>query len=162
LLGGGNVNGNYTVMLTQSELDAVKALGRGKSLDVGDIPATAQVVDYNVELRPESFGKRQDITGVYVEDVWSLAPSFYLTPSPRYDYDDLSVGGASHGDRNNVAPRIAANWQPTPKTALRGGAGIFYDKILYTVYSDALQQSSTSAGFRSQIQQLIAKGILPK
>jgi putative spermidine/putrescine transport system substrate-binding protein len=38
---------------------------------------------------------------------------------------------------------------------VRGGCGVFYDKILYAVYSDALQQNSTGAGFRAQLQRLI-------
>jgi hypothetical protein len=33
--------------------------------------------------------------------------------------------------------------------------------VLYTVYSDALQQNSTAAGYRSQLQQLIGLGVLP-
>ena len=45
---------------------------------------------------------------------------------------------------------------------MRGGYGIFYDKILYAIYSDALQQNSTAAGFRAQLQQLIGLGILPR
>ncbi len=44
---------------------------------------------------------------------------------------------------------------------MRGGFGLFYDKVLYTVYSDALQQNSTAAGFRAQVARLVELGILP-
>lgn len=161
LTGGGNVDGNYTVRLTQAELDQVIALDRGQELDVEDIPASADVVDYNVELQTKSFGKRQNIFSLYGEDLWSPTSRLNLTFALRYDYDTLSKGGASTGDRDNVAPRVGGNYHITPRSVVRGGAGMFYDKILYAVYSDALQQNSTSDGFRSQIQQLIALGILP-
>ena len=36
-----------------------------------------------------------------------------------------------------------------------------YEKIVYAVYSDALQQNSTADGYRQQLQQLINLGILP-
>ncbi len=162
LLGGGNVDGNYTVMLTPAEMAAVKALNKGADLDVEDIPDTAQVLDYNVELRTKTFGKRQTITSLYGEDVWSATSDLDLTLSLRYDYDNLSEGGADSGDTDNIAPRLAANWQIGPRTAVRAGAGLFYDKILYAITSDALQQNSNSNGFRSQLRSLIDKGILPK
>ncbi|MEI6411901.1 MAG: TonB-dependent receptor, partial [Bacteroidota bacterium] len=38
---------------------------------------------------------------------------------------------------------------------------IFYDKILYTVYSDALQQNTTDADYKRELQALKDKGILP-
>jgi hypothetical protein len=44
---------------------------------------------------------------------------------------------------------------------VRAGWGIFYDKILYAVYSDALQQNTTSNDYKLQLQQLIDQGILP-
>ena len=40
------------------------------------------------------------------------------------------------------------------KSSIRGGAGIFYDKILYAIYSDALQQNTTDADYKAQIQAL--------
>lgn len=162
LLGGGNVDGNYTVVLTPQQIADLRGRNRGTRLDIGDIPADAFVQDYSVELRTKSFGKRQTITSLFAEDLWSASDRLNLTFSLRYDYDNLSKGGASRGDRNNWAPRVAFNYQLTPKMSLRGGAGLFYDKILYAVYSDALQQNSTSLGYRSQIAQLIDLGILPR
>ncbi|MCY7328886.1 MAG: TonB-dependent receptor plug domain-containing protein, partial [Saprospiraceae bacterium] len=56
LLGGGNPNGNYTVQLNQSQLETVRNLRKGAALDINDLPTDVQVVNYNVELRPASFG----------------------------------------------------------------------------------------------------------
>jgi outer membrane receptor for ferrienterochelin and colicin len=161
LKGGGNPAGNYLVMLTQAQEDALKAKNPGAGLNVGDIPRDVQVLDYNVELRPASFGKTQGIYSGYAEDLYSLNPRLNVTFGLRYDYDTLSQGGARHGDTNNLAPRLAFNYQLTDRSSLRGGYGWFYDKIVYSVYSDALQQSTISDGFRRQIQELVAKGLLP-
>ena len=161
LTGGGNPAGNYTVLLTSAELAQVQALNRGSALSINDIPSTAQVVDYNVEIRPTRFGEPQRQFGWYAQDQVSLSNSLTLTAGVRWDYDSLTKAGSDGGDFGKIAPRVALNWRATDTLVVRGGAGLYYDRIPYTVLSDALQQNTTSAAYRSQLQQLITKGILP-
>lgn len=138
LFGGGNPNGNYTVKLNQSQIDGIRNSGIGSSLDVNDMPLDAQVINYNVELRPASFGTHQDIYSAYVEDLWSASDKLNITLGLRYDYDNLSKGGSNKGDYNNLAPRFNFNYKLTNNSSIRGGYGIAYDKINYGLYSDAL------------------------
>ena len=161
LTGGGNPAGNYTVLLTSAELAQVQALNRGSALSVNDIPSSAQVIDYNVEIRPARFGLPQRQFGWYAQDQVSLSNTLTLTAAVRWDYDGLTKTGSNRGDFGNIAPRFALNWRATDTLVVRGGAGFYYDRIPYTVLSDALQQNTTSAAYRDQLQQLIAKGILP-
>ncbi|WP_338868300.1 TonB-dependent receptor [Spirosoma sp. SC4-14] len=161
LFGGGNPNGSYTVQLTANQLAALRERNLGSSLSPTDIPSDARVLGYSVELRPASFGKTQTIYTAYVEDQITAGPRLNLTVGLRYDYDNLSKGGASSGDFNNLAPRGSFNYKLTGRSALRGGVGLFYDKILYTVYSDALQQNNTGADFKQQLQYFVQQGILP-
>jgi hypothetical protein len=161
LNGGSNPYGSYTVQLNAAQLAQVKALNRGVALNINDIPANVQVNNYSVELRQQPFGKRQNQYGVYGEDLIVVTPRLNVTLGARFDYDNLSQGGASHGDWNNIAPRTSFNYQLTDKSVIRGGFGIFYDKILYTIYSDALQNNTTSVANKSELQQLINKGVLP-
>jgi len=46
---------------------------------------------------------------------------------------DLSDGSASQGfydwDINNFAPRLALAWQPAARWSIRGGTGLFYDRV---------------------------------
>jgi hypothetical protein len=84
-----------------------------------------------------------------------------ITLGLRYDYDNLSKGGNDKGDYNNLAPRFNFNYKLSNNSSIRGGYGITYDKINYAVYSDALQQNTKSADYRTQLQQLINLGILP-
>lgn len=73
----------------------------------------------------------------------------------------MSKGGNDKGDHNNLAPRFNFNYKLTNNSSIRGGYGIAYDKINYAVYSDALQQNTKSADYRTQLQKFIDLGILP-
>lgn len=161
LFGGGNPVGNYVVDLTQSQINDLAANGVGGSLDINDIPNDVEVVNYSVELRPNSFGKTQNITSFYMEDLWSVSEKLNLTFGLRYDYDNLSKGGGNKGDYNNLAPRFNFNYELTPNSIIRGGYAIAYDKVNYAIYSDALQQNTTSDAYKQQIQAFIDQGILP-
>ncbi|HEY7162770.1 MAG TPA: TonB-dependent receptor, partial [Acidobacteriota bacterium] len=111
LLGGGNINGNYTVKLNQQQLNDLRNQNHGADLDINDIPADVQVLDYNVELRTNTFGARQNIYSFYAEDLFSASPNLNLTFGLRYDYDNLSKGGSTSGDKNNFAPRASFNYR---------------------------------------------------
>ncbi|WP_339919869.1 TonB-dependent receptor [uncultured Flavobacterium sp.] len=161
LFGGGNPVGNYRVKLNQNQIDVIKNSGVGGDLNVNDIPLDAQVLNYNVELRPASFGKNQDIYSAYIEDLWSVTNRLNLTLGLRYDYDNLSKGGSDKGDYNNLAPRFNFNYKLDNSSSLRGGYGISYDKVNYALYSDALQQNTTSQSYKLELEELKRLGILP-
>jgi len=161
LQGGGNVDGNYLVQLTAAQLAALRARNLGTALGVNDLPRDVQVLDYSVELQPKAFGATQDIYGVYFEDLFAVTNRLNVTAGARYDVDSLSEGGSDSKDSDNIAPRLSFNYLLNERSSFRGGYGLFYEKIVYAIYSDALQQNSTSTGFRNQIQQLVNLGILP-
>ena len=165
LAGGGNPNGNYTVRLTAAQLNALQNQNPGPDLrpaDLRALPGEVNVLNYAVELRPNTFGTRQDQIGLYIEDQFSPIADLNVTAGLRWDYDSLSKGGDTTGDWNNLAPRLSLNYALNNRSSLRAGYGMFYDKILYAVYSDALQFNTTADGFRAQIQSLVDQGILPK
>ncbi len=161
LKGGGNVNGNYLVQLNEAQQQALLTANQGAGLQPTDLPADVAVLDYAVELQPRAFGRTQMLHGFFIEDQLALNDRLDLTLGLRYDYDNLSKGGATSGDTDNIAPRFSFNYALDDRSVVRGGAGLFYEKISYAVYSDALQQSSTAAGFRGQLQELIELGLLP-
>ncbi|MEM6512998.1 MAG: TonB-dependent receptor [Pseudomonadota bacterium] len=161
LAGGGNARGNYRVRLTDDELAQVRALNRGTALGVNDIPATAEIINYAVELRPARFGDDQRQYALYFEDQVSLSQDLTLTAGVRWDYDSLTEAGADSGDRDNIAPRLALNYRASDRLSFRGGAGLYYERIPYTILSDALQQNTTSPAFRDQLTALADAGLLP-
>lgn len=160
LLGGGNPDGNFTVDLTAGQLASLS--GRGLALSAQDVLALNPVVaNYAVELRPQSFGTSQTLVAFYLEDAWQLAPDFTATLGLRWDYDTLTERGGGDGDTDNIAPRLALNWQPDARSSVRFGAGIFTGKLSYAVVSDALQRNTTASGFLGQLGQLQAAGLIP-
>ncbi len=161
LVGGGNPNGDYIVKLTQAQLDALKAKGLGRDLSYTDIPSDVFVKNVDVELRPSSFGKVQNRPYAYLEDLWVVNSRLNITLGLRYDYDNLSKSGGDKGDYNNFGPRVSFNYKLNESTVVRGGYGIYYDKILYTIYSDAIQFTSNSADYKEQVMALQAAGKIP-
>ena len=67
--------------------------------------------------------------GVYAEDNWKISRSFTLDYGLRYETQSAIP------DHNDPAPRIGFAWAIGPKTAktpiltLRGGAGLFYQRL---------------------------------
>ena len=161
LAGGGNQAGNYRVRLTQAELDQVRALNLGAALDVNDIPSTVAVIGYGVELQPARFGDEQDQLALYFEDQISLSQDLTLSAGLRWDYDSLTEAGSGSADLDNFAPRLALNYRARERLAFRGAAGVYFERIPYTVLSDALQQNTTAAAFRGQLGALADAGLLP-
>ncbi len=160
LLGAGNSNGFYTVRLTQAQLDAIKSKNTGSKLDDKDIPADAQVINYQVDLDKKIFGTRQNVFNVYAEDNIAVSYRLNISLGLRFDYDNLSKAGSNKGDWNNFGPRTSFNYKLDENNIIRGGYGIFYDKIKYSVTSDNLQFSNNSANFKLELKELQRLGKL--
>jgi len=62
--------------------------------------------------------------GGFLQDRWQITPQLSLDLGLRYDYDSLS--GSHH-----PVPRVAVAYSPSAdgRTLLRGGWGIFYDRL---------------------------------
>ncbi len=160
LLAAGNSNGFYTVRLNQAQLDALKAKNLGGRLDIGDLPSDVQVINYLVDIDKSLFGTTQNVFNVYAEDNIAVSNKLNVSLGVRFDYDNLSKGGNTKGDWNNLAPRTSFNYKIDDNNIIRGGYGIFYDKIKYSVTSDNLQFSNNSANFKLQLRELQRLGIL--
>ncbi len=67
--------------------------------------------------------------GPFIQDDWRVRSNFTLSLGMRYEIQTL-LGG-----RRDFAPRLGFAWGPgsarngAPKTVIRGGFGIFYDRI---------------------------------
>lgn len=81
--------------------------------------------------RPLSFSQQQGdgslvflqkVFGAFFQDQISVSDRFSITPGIRYDWQNI------FRDNNNFAPRVSAAYAINDKTAMRGGAGVFYDR----------------------------------
>ena len=108
-----------TVVFQQLGLTPAQILARGGGASQFSIAAGI----------PETSASRSDIS-VFAGDDWRLRPNLTLNLGLRYEYQpNLS-------DARDIAPRVGFAWapggranNPRPKTVLRGGFGIFYDRF---------------------------------
>jgi hypothetical protein len=88
----------------------------------------------------------------FAQDDWRVHPQFSLNLGLRYELDtdvknnsrvnELNplilpfLSGKRERDKNNFAPRIGFNWATNnQRTSLRGGYGIYYDRVTLEVQS---------------------------
>src|SRR5712691_271677 len=121
---------------------------RGRSRDfVGLAPGQNDTVRHH----------RQWLFGVYLQDDWKVRSKLTLNLGLRYEFitvprevDGKTTNvrfptdpGVTVGDPlfknpsyGNFAPRLGFAYAMDPKTAIRGGFGIYYDELLYSVYGN--------------------------
>jgi hypothetical protein len=83
----------------------------------------AELISYPRLPSPSDMAKNN--IGFFLQDNWQLHPRFTLELGLRLDRDSRSA------ESLNAAPRIGFVFAPTKgnRTAIRGGVGLFYDKI---------------------------------
>ena len=131
---GTNLAGSYTVLDDGSN---IRVSGRLPTL--ADVPADVPVYNYSVDPTPIYVKGSQGVYGAYAQDRWDVTSALTFTYGLRWDYDDMTSRGASKADLTNFQPRLALNYRADRETVLRGGFGIYSQKLPYTIYSDAIQ-----------------------
>jgi Carboxypeptidase regulatory-like domain len=118
-----------TVVFQQMGLTPAQILARGGGASQFSIAAGI----------PETSANRSDIA-VFAGDDWRLRPDLTLNLGLRYEIQP------NVSDARDIAPRVGFAWapgghsnNPHPKTVLRGGFGIFYDRFPLTYSIAALR-----------------------
>jgi len=96
---------------------------------------------------------------LFVQSSWQVSPSFLLDYGWRYDLSTFELpdsarvpssipNGGAQRDTDNLAPRLGFSWTPgnDGRTIVRGGAGIFYDKLVLGFPAVAAITSGTEIG----------------
>src|SRR5713226_8552462 len=71
-------------------------------------------------------------TGIFAQDEWRLKPNLTFSYGVRWEDENILR------DLNNFGPRVAFAYDPfkSGKTVIRGGAGIFYNRVLLRTIDD--------------------------
>lgn len=115
-----NFNGTFVF----TSLDAYN-LGDPSQFSITTGTPLAKVAQYDV--------------GLFAQDDWRVKPNFTLSLGLRYE---TQTNISDHGD---IAPRVGFAWgigsgkTRQPKTVIRGGFGIFYDRFSQDLVMQALQ-----------------------
>ncbi|MFL6211328.1 MAG: carboxypeptidase regulatory-like domain-containing protein [Pyrinomonadaceae bacterium] len=102
-----------------SSLDQFRAFAQGTP---GVLPT-----QFNISGGNPLAGVTQYDFGPFIQDDWRVRPNFTLSAGLRYE-NQTNIHSAF-----NFAPRLSFAWSPgpagrQPKTVLRGGFGVFYDR----------------------------------
>jgi outer membrane receptor protein involved in Fe transport len=80
--------------------------------------------------------------GFFVQDEWRVRPDLTLNLGLRYDLQFLP--SPVQTDTNNLAPRFGFAFAPGDRrTVIRGGAGLYFDRIPLRATSNALQRDGS-------------------
>jgi hypothetical protein len=97
--------------------------------------------------------------GMFAQDKWRIGNDFTLSLGARYDIEVLPTPnqvnplfeGDADGypmDTNNISPRLGFSYaMEGGRAALRGGAGIFYQRTSYTFLTDMFSNGRFSDSF---------------
>ncbi|MEO7651368.1 MAG: carboxypeptidase regulatory-like domain-containing protein, partial [Bryobacteraceae bacterium] len=94
-------------------------------------------------------GVRQFDVGAFVQDDWRVRSNFTLSLGLRYEAQN------NIGDHADFAPRIGIAWgigskQRQPKTVIRGGFGMFYDRFSEDLTLQAIRLNGVTQDTQQQ------------
>jgi Carboxypeptidase regulatory-like domain/TonB dependent receptor len=90
--------------------------------------------------------------GFFVQDHWQAASQLSVTYGARYDVELYPTQFTTRRDLNNLQPRAGAAYTYSPRGVIRGGYGIFYDRLASSVGQlfNATQWSSAGSLLNAQ------------
>ncbi len=109
---------------------------------------------------PVNFLMKGHFIGMFAQDRWKLNNNLTLNFGARYDVEILPTPNQENPlfaddpdgypmDLNNVSPRFGFAWSldEAGRSAVRGGAGIFYQRTSYTFLTNMFSNGRNSSSF---------------
>ena len=135
-----NFNGTFVFSPVNSGGTTVDALSAYQSAAQGNCSQSGSVscpTQFSITTGTPMVSVNWFDAGLYAEDEWRIRPNLSFTYGLRFESQN-----AIH-DHADIAPRLGIAWglggdgKSAPKTVLRGGFGIFYDRFGYNLVQQA-------------------------
>ncbi len=81
--------------------------------------------------------------GAFLQNQWRVTPQLTLNLGGRYDVEHLP--SPFRTDKNNFSPRLGLAWSPSKEWVVRGGFGLFYDRLPLAFLNRAIQKNGLQA-----------------
>ena len=133
---------NYTGTFTFTSLDSYRTtlMGQQSGWSPQQIRAAGGgASQFSIAAGNPLASLNQFDVGFFALDDWRVRPNLTLSVGLRYETQTRL------SDHRDIAPRIGVAWGlapkgKTPKTVLRAGAGLFYDRVSESLSLDALRR----------------------
>jgi hypothetical protein len=122
-------NGSFTFASINAYQIAQQDVASGTTIPSADLPTLFQVTYPVNGTLPPNIGASVFDAGLYLQDDWRVRPNFTVSTGLRFETQNQI------DDHADWAPRFALAWGigkangPAPKTVLRAGWGMFYDRF---------------------------------
>jgi hypothetical protein len=81
--------------------------------------------------------------GAFLQNQWRVTPQ--LTPNLGARYDVERLPAPLRTDANNFGPRLGLAWSPAKEWVVRGGFGLYYDRLPLAFLNRAVQKDGVRA-----------------
>src|SRR5712692_630426 len=93
--------------------------------------------------------------GFFAQDEWNVAPKLTLTYGLRYDFETYPSRFGLKNDVDNFQPRVGFAFAYSSKGVVRGGFGIFNDRLVSSVGQVLDTAEWLSAGYQANAKRLV-------
>jgi hypothetical protein len=107
---------------------------------------------FSIATGPTQFNLSLIDVGLYAEDDWRVRPNFMLSYGLRFETQNHMSDHADFGPRMTLSWGLGRSGKTQPKTVLRAGFGMFYNRFTYDL---ALQTLRLNANGMGQTQYVI-------
>jgi len=139
---GAGFNGSFTFASLTDYATALNDLQMGNA-PLGAVKFTLEappVVGAPVPTVPVTVAD----TGLYIQDDWKVRPTFTLSGGLRFETQNAIHDHADWAPRFGFAWGIGGGGKSAPKTVLRGGFGLFYDRFTQDLVLNADRLNGTT------------------